>query len=135
MIERGLWVTTDRFEASTPGPNFINPRCFGEDFANWLRSELSRHNLIVSEPVQEDWGWVLLVDFAERKFTVSIGITDETIGQTPAVWRVGVAYEKPLNKFRNWLKPAPLASLTLLFETLRSVLTSEPGFVVSTDEP
>ena len=135
MIERGLWVTTDRFEVSTPGSNFINPRCFGEDFANWLRSRLTRHNLYVSEPVQEDWGWVLLVDFEERRFTVSIGVTDETIGQTPASWRVGVAYEKPLNKLRNWLKPVPLASLTLLFEMIQSVLAGEQGFVVSTDEP
>jgi hypothetical protein len=135
MIERGVWVTTDRFEASTPGTNFINPRCFGEDFAIWLRSRLTSQGLQVSEPIQEDWGWVLLIDFEERKFTVSIGVTDETIGQVPAVWRVGVAYEKPLNKLRNWFKPAPVKALTALFEKLQSVLVSEPGLVVSTDEP
>lgn len=135
MIERGLWVTTDRFEASTPGENFINPVCFGEDFANWLRVQLMRHSLKVSEPIQEDWGWVIMVDFQERKFTVSIGVTDETIGQRPAVWRVGVAYEKPLNGLRNLFKPAPVKTWTTLFETLQSVLVSEHGFVVSTDEP
>jgi hypothetical protein len=135
MIERGLWVTTDLFENRTPGADFINPRCFGEDFADWLRSRLTRHNLDVSEPIQEDWGWVLLVDFEERKFTVSIGVTDDAIGQTPAVWRVGVAYEKPLNKLRNLFKPAPVKSLTTLFEKLQSELASEHGFVVSTDEP
>jgi hypothetical protein len=36
MIAQTLWVTTSRFEATTPGENFINPRCFGEDFAKWL---------------------------------------------------------------------------------------------------
>ena len=135
MITRGFSVTTDRFEASTPGENFINPRCFGEDFANWLRLRLTEKGLDVSEPIQEDWGWVIMVDFEDRKFTLSIGITDETIGQVPSEWGVAVAYEKPLNKIRNWFKPAPVKTLATLFEKIRSVLTSEPGLIVSTDEP
>src|SRR5262245_35325778 len=133
MIERGFSVTTDRFEATTPGNHFINPRCFGEAFANWLRSRLTGQDLEVSAPIQEDWGWVIMVDLEDRKFTVTIGITDETIGHAPAEWRVGVAYEKPANKMRHWFKPAPLKTLTTLFEKIKAALTSEPGLIVSTD--
>jgi hypothetical protein len=35
IIELGFTLRTDLFEATTPGPDFINDRCFGEDFAIW----------------------------------------------------------------------------------------------------
>ena len=135
MIERALWVTTDLFEASTPGPDFINPRCFGEDFAEWLASRLTQRGVDASEPIQEDFGWVILLKSAQRTFTLSLGITDESIGLVPAVWRIGVAYEKPLNPIKSWFKRAPVETLQLLFQEVQSIVRGEPGFIVSTDEP
>ena len=35
-------VETDLFEHREVKPHFINPCCFGEDFASWLKQELSR---------------------------------------------------------------------------------------------
>jgi hypothetical protein len=134
MLERALWVTTDRFEASEPGPDFINPRCFGQDFAAWLRPRLTKQGLNASEPIQEDWGWVILVNFADRKFTIGIGVMDESLGQVPAVWRISVAYEKPLNRIGTWFKSAPVASLEELYQELQTTLMSEPGFIVSMEE-
>ena len=135
MIERALWVTTDLFEASTPGPDFINPRCFGEDFAEWLASRLTQRGVDASEPIQEDFGWVILLKSAQRTFTLSLGIMDESIGLVPAVWRIGVAYEKPLNPIKSWFKRAPVETLQLLFQEVQSIVQGEPGFIVSTDEP
>ena len=135
MIERALWVTTDLFEASTPGPDFINPRCFGEDFARWLMTRLAQRSLDASEPIQEDFGWVILIKAAPHTFTLSIGIMDETIGQVPAQWRIGLAYEKALNSVTSWFKRAPTAALQSIFEELQSIVRSEPGFIVSMDEP
>ena len=135
MIERALWVTTDLFEASTPHPDFINPRCFGEDFANWLAPCLAQRGVDASEPIQEDFGWVILLKSAQSTFTLSLGIMDESIGQVPAVWRIGVAYEKPLNPIKSWFKRAPVEALQLLFQEVQSIVRGEPGFIVSTDEP
>ena len=135
MIAQTLWVTTDRFEATTPAENFINPRCFGEDFATWLRTRLTERGHDVSEPIQEDFGWVMLATMADRKFTISIGIMDESIGRVPANWCVAVAYEKPLNSFLTWFKPAPVESLNALFKEVRSALESEREFKVSNEEP
>ena len=135
MGEHLLWVTTDRFEASIPGANFINPRCFGEDFALWLQPRLAEQGLEVSEPIQEDWGWVILVSLAGHTFTISIGVLDESIGQLPADWRIGVDYEKPLNRIRTWFKPAPVESLLVIFQKLQGVLVSEPQFRVAEEEP
>jgi hypothetical protein len=135
MVEHALWVTTDRFEVSTAGANFINPRCFGEDFALWLQPRLAERGLTVSEPIQEDWGWVLLASLVNDKFTISIAVMDESIGQVPGNWRIGVDYEKPLNPIRKWFKPVPVKSLLAVFEELKAVLTSEPHFKVSETEP
>ena len=135
MVEHALWVTTDRFEASTPGANFINPGCFGEDFALWLQPLLAERGLEVSEPIQEDWGWVILVTLAGHKFTISIGVMDESIGKVPANWRIGIAYEKPLNRIRTWFKPPPVESLLALFRDVQTVLVGEPRFRVSEEEP
>ena len=135
MIVQTLWVTTDRFEAITPAENFINPRCFGEDFANWLRTRLTERGYDVSEPIQEDFGWVMLTALADRKFTISIGIMDESVGQVPSHWCVAVAYEKPLNPFLTWFKPAPIETLTALSKEVRSALESERDFKVSDKEP
>ena len=134
MIAQTLWVTTDRFEVTTPGEHFINPRCFGEDFANWLHSRLKEHGYDVSDPIQEDFGWVILATVVDRKFTITVGVMDESIGQVPAQWCIAVAYEKPLNPFRTWFKPPPTKSLDALFKDVRTALESEPDFKVSDDE-
>jgi hypothetical protein len=66
----------DLFEGTTPGPHFIDERCFGEDFAAWLSEHLKRRGLTPSPPIQEDWGWAVL----------SVGIMDESIGKIPSEW-------------------------------------------------
>lgn len=134
MLAQTLWVTTDRFEAITAGKDFINPRCFGHDFADWLHASLAKRGHEVSNPIQEDFGWVMLAVVADRKFTISIGIMDESIGHVPAIWCVAVAYEKPLNSFWTWFKPAPTESLHALFKEVRSTLESERDFKVSEEE-
>ena len=126
MIERNFTLLTDLFEASTPGPHFINARCFGEDFAVWLKERLQKHGLTPSEPIQEDWGWVLVIPFQGRKFTLSIGIMNDSIGHVPSEWCVDVAHEKPLNGIRSWLRPARSAELLRLAGIVESTLQNEP---------
>ena len=125
MIEQALTLRTDLFEATTPGPEFINPRCFGEDFALWLVERLKTRSIESSEPIAEDWGWALIVPFQGSRFTLSIGVMDESIGQTPSEWRVGVSFEKPLNGIRSWFRPPPSARLSQLAGTVEEVLRSE----------
>lgn len=131
MISLSLFVRSDRFEATIPGETFINPRCFGEDFARWLQTRLSERGLNISDPIQEDFGWVVLAMVADRKFTISVGIMDESIGQVLADWCIAVAYEKPLNPIRTWFKPPPIESLNALFKEVRTALEREPDFKVS----
>lgn len=126
MIERSFTLWTDMFEATTPSPHFINERCFGEDFAVWLIDRTRRLALTPSEPVQEDWGWSVVLPFKGGKYTLSIGIMDESIGKVPSEWRVGVMFETPLNGLRYWFRPAPRAELAELARLIEDILRGEP---------
>jgi hypothetical protein len=128
-------VETGRFEVTTPGPDFINPRCFGEDFALWLREQLAGEGIGTSEPIQEDWGWVLLLSSKGHAFTLAIGVMDESIGQVPAVWRLELTYERVVNKLTSLFRAAPGAELVALFGVLVHVLKAEASFTVSEGEP
>ncbi len=84
------------------------------------------HDISPPEPIQEDFGWVLLIPFQGHTFTLTIGIMDDSIGQVPSEWRVGVACEKPLNGVRSWFRPTPLAELEQLAGILGGILQNEP---------
>lgn len=135
MNAQSLWVTTSRFEATTPGENFINPRCFGEDFAAWLRAQLIERGHDVSEPIQEDFGWVILPKIGGQTFTITIGVMDESIGEGPSTWLIAVAHEKPLNPILSWFKAAPIDTRNALFQEVRTAMESDSDFRVSDEEP
>lgn len=132
MLERGVFVTTNRFEVDTPQDHFINDRCFGEDFAKWLRDPLAA-SASVSEPIQEDWGWVLLSKFHNITFTVTIGVMDAFIGEHPAEWRIGVAYERSQN-LRRVFQRAPEQPFEEFVGIVRRILESQGDMRVSDTE-
>jgi hypothetical protein len=55
MNVRRILFTTTCFNLSKVGEHFINPCCFGEDLAAWLRAKLVEGTLRLSN--EEDWGW------------------------------------------------------------------------------
>ena len=61
-MDESITIETDLFEHRQVRPHFINPCCFGEDFAMWLKQELLRFpetGVELSAPIQEDYGWGL----------------------------------------------------------------------------
>jgi hypothetical protein len=125
MINRGFSLWTDLFEAVTPGPHFINARYFGEDFAHWLQAEFKKRGHTVSQLIQEDFCWVLLVTYHRHVCTLAIEIMDESIGSKLADWRLDVSFEKPLNGVRAWFRRGPAADLHELADLVEAILGSE----------
>ena len=116
MIRHNFTLQTELFEGTTPGPHFIDERCFGEDFAAWLSEHLKRRGLTPSPPIQEDWGWAVL----------SVGIMDESIGKIPSEWKVGIEFERPLNGLRSWYRAPPSAELVQMVSVIEDILRAEP---------
>jgi hypothetical protein len=54
-----LLFRSSRFNLSEVGEQFINPCCFGEDLAAWLREKLSASGMQVDPSGQEDWVGIL----------------------------------------------------------------------------
>jgi hypothetical protein len=125
VIEKAFTLQTDLFNSAAPAADFINPRCFGQDFALWLKDRLQKYGLSSSEPVQEDWGWVLLVPYRGHRFTVSIGVVEGSLGRTRAEWRVGVVHEKAVDGVRAWFRRHPEAELSELSQLLEDMLRSD----------
>lgn len=114
---RDTLFETDRFNVSEVKEHFINPCCFGEDVAEWLRQELIKRDITVSTPGQEDWGWYLFVERASERYFV--GATGYQRQGAPTAndgeWRIMVErrrsiWEKLLG--RNQISPTdPMLSV------------------------
>jgi hypothetical protein len=92
-MKESIIIETDIFEHREVKPHFINPCCFGEDFAAWLKRELSRFQDLgveLSDPIQEDYGWCLLASRGKDRFLIALSYVGDGPQETPAQWVVSV---------------------------------------------
>jgi hypothetical protein len=93
-------IETDMFEHRERQQHFINPCCFGEDFAAWLKRELSPladDGFTFSEPIQEDYGWGFWASRGKDPFWVAMSYVGEGPQELSAQWVVSVSYDAGLN--------------------------------------
>jgi hypothetical protein len=130
-------VVTDLFEHREVKPHFINPCCFGEDFAGWLRREvadLAVAGFELSEPIQEDYGWGFWATRGTDPFWVTLSFCGDGPCEEPAEWVVSVAYDPGLNLLKRLFhKPDPEA-IAVVRRRIWQVLDSTPGLRVLNDE-
>jgi hypothetical protein len=87
-----LLFRSSRFNLSGVGDHFINPCCFGEDLAAWLREKLTERGIHADPPGQEDWGWYLGLSHDGAKYLLGIsGNADESsTTENDGEWRIVV---------------------------------------------
>jgi hypothetical protein len=132
-----LTVETALFEYREPKPHFINPNCFGEDFAAWLRDRLAgfaAEGFEISAPIQEDYGWGFWLSRAKDTFWIAISFIDQVDGGG-AQWVVSVAYDPGLSILRRLFHQPDEAALARIRETVWGVLRTTQGIrIVEQDE-
>jgi len=81
---------TSRFNLSKVGEHFINPCCFGEDLASWLRTKLGDEHVEAAQPYQEDWGWELPVTHGSDAYylCMSGNPSDSGTNKDDGEWRI-----------------------------------------------
>lgn len=121
-----ITVQTDLFEHREVKPHFINPCCFGEDFAAWLRAELAglgAAGFTLSDLIQEDYGWGFWARQGKDAFWICVGYMAEGPQEALPEWMVSIDYEAGLNPLKRLFHkpdPAPFARLRdRLWEALR----------------
>jgi hypothetical protein len=92
MNNVGILFDSNRFNLSEVKDHFINPTCFGEDLAGWLRTKLLEQGIPTIEPDQEDWGWYIESTLDGNAYFIGIGGNpDEQSGDpNQGEWRISI---------------------------------------------
>ena len=126
-MEDDLLFETDRFNLSEVKNHFINPCCFGEDVAAWLREELLGEGINVTEPDQEDWGWYIEAEYRGDSYFIGIGgNTDEfSEKRNQGEWRILV--EKNRSTWQKLTHRDDVSSANELMNIIRRIVEKESG--------
>jgi hypothetical protein len=122
-----ITVETDLFEHREVKAHFINPCCFGEDFATWLKQELLRFpepGLEISEPIQEDYGWGLWVSYRDDRFWIALSYVGDGPQEAPAQWIISVTYDPGINLVKRLFHRAHRQGIEQLYARVRQILAS-----------
>jgi hypothetical protein len=137
MDLESMTVETDLFEHREVKPHFINPCCFGEDFAKWLRQELADITALgfeLSEPIQEDYGWGFWAGRGSDPFWIALSFCGDGPTEEPAEWIVSVSYDPGLNLLKRLFHKPDAEALARLRTRLWQVLSTTPGIRVLSGE-
>ena len=118
---------TSRFNLSKVGEHFINPCCFGEDLAAWLRMKLIDRNIEAFEPYQEDWGWELPANHGSDSYYLCMsGNADgSSTNEDEGEWRIIV--EKRRSICQRLRGKGKIAADDRMARIIEEILSDEPA--------
>jgi hypothetical protein len=123
---RHILFKTSRFNLSKVGEHFINPCCFGEDLAAWLRIKLADSGTTVGPPGQEDWGWYLRVKYDRDSYFLGMsGYAEEnSTNEDDGEWRIIV---KKIRSIWQWVSgKGQITVLDGMLALIEKILRAEP---------
>jgi hypothetical protein len=132
-LEHSIRVETDLFEHRTLKPHFTNPCCFGEDFAAWLKQELSRQpnfDFELSESIQEDYGWGLWAKHGKDQFWIAVSYVGDGPQEEPAEFVISIAYDPGLNLVKRVFHKPDRKALERLRDMARQIIGSKSGIKI-----
>lgn len=128
-----LAVETDLFEHREVKPHFINPCCFGEDFAAWLKERLSAllpPDFSVSPPIQEDYGWGLRILHDKDPFWLAISYVGDGPQEPPPQWVISLVYDPGLNLIQRMFHRPDGRTEGRLQEVVQQAIRSNPAIKI-----
>lgn len=126
-------VETDLFEHREVKAHFINPCCFGEDFAHWLKAQLAplaAEGFSFSEPIQEDYGWGFWASHGKDSFWVALSYAGEGPQEEPARWVVSADCDPGLNPVKRLFRKPDRRALDGLRDAVWRAIRSNSGIRV-----
>jgi hypothetical protein len=132
-MDETITVETDQFEHREVKPHLINPCCFGEDFAAWLKEEISPlqdSGFSLSEIIQEDYGWGFWAWRGKDPFWVALSYVGSGPQEEPAQWVISVNYDPGLNLIKRLFHKPDRQALQDLRDQVRQAVTSNTAIKV-----
>jgi hypothetical protein len=133
--DSSIVIETDLFEHREVKQHFINPCCFGEDFAAWLKRELLRCadlGLEFSEPIQEDYGWGFWATHGKDRIWIALSYAGDGPQEPPAQWVVSIEHDPGLNLLKRLFHKPDQGTLARLRERIRRILESNAAIKLVT---
>jgi hypothetical protein len=126
MNARDILFKTSRFNLSRVDEHFINPCCFGEDLAAWLRIELVNNCVESGLPGQEDWGWYLQVKHDGNAYFLGMNgnAEENSANVNDGEWRIIVKKNRSI-----WQRIRGMGAVTVedgMFALIEKILRGEP---------
>jgi hypothetical protein len=132
-MDEGITVETDQFEHRDVKPHFINPCCFGEDFAEWLKEEISPlrdAGFTFSKVIQEDYGWGFWARHGKDPFWVALSYVGGGPQEEPAQWVMSVDYDPGLNLIKRLFHRHDRRAFQNLRDHVKQAVTSNSAIMV-----
>ena len=124
MNAMDILFRSDRFNLSKVGEHFINPCCFGEDLAAWLRPRLAAKNIETSTPYQEDWGWELPAKLGTDSYYLCMSGNADRPGTDEGEWRIMVVKRRSI--WQRLTGEGLIAADDAVAILVEQILSSEP---------
>jgi hypothetical protein len=135
-MDETITVETDLFEHREVKPHSINPCCFGEDFAAWLKDQLSPladSGFNLSKLIQKDYGWGFWARHGKDSYWVALSYVGDGPQESPAEWVISVSYDPGFNPIKRLFhKPDRQASQNLR-DHVRQAVTSNTAIRIVPD--
>jgi hypothetical protein len=118
---------TSCFNLSKVAEHFINPCCFGEDLASWLRTKLADKHIEAAQPYQKDWGWELPVTHRSDVYYLCMSGNPDEAGtnKDDGEWRIIVQKRQSI-----WQRLTGKGKITAddpLVRLIERILSGEPA--------
>jgi hypothetical protein len=120
-------LETDLFEHRQVKAHFINPCCFGEDFASWLRDkliDLTANGFLFAGPIQEDYGWGFWATHRNGRFWIALSYVGDGPQEGPAQWVCSINSSVGLNLTKRLFYKSHEQTFTTLRDQVWQVLRS-----------
>jgi len=127
-VRLDILFDTDRFNLSEAKEHFINPGCFGEDFAAWLRSKLLERSIPTIEPDQEDWGWYIEARLGDAAYFIGVGGNSNESATQPNAGEWRIMIEKHRSMWEKLTGKNQASRSDPIFAIIRDILEREPDF-------
>ncbi|HEU5400549.1 MAG TPA: hypothetical protein VFU86_04280 [Terriglobales bacterium] len=126
-MEPLITVESDLFEHREVKPYFINPCCFGEDFAAWLKGQISTledFGFRFSGPIQEDYGWGFWAECGKDQFWIALSYVGDGPQEPPAQWAISVGPDYGLNFLKRLFHEPDQQALQRLRDCVQRAIVS-----------
>ena len=93
-----ITCSTDQFNLSVVGADFINDCCFGEDFSRWLVAALGSQGVEADVVCMEDFGWANTAMVAGASYLMCVGgvVDGDSSHPNRGQWRVMLERDRTL---------------------------------------